>query len=328
MAVPAPASIEQDRPRPTFSSSAVVTLANVRKSYGGVDALANLTMEVHPGEIFGLIGPSGCGKTTLARLLVGRIAASAGQVRVWGRDPQAFRPRDRQEIGYTPQGFALYPTLSVEQNARFMASLYGLGWLKRRRRVRETLQFLEIWDARRRLARDVSGGMQRRLALACALVHSPRLLIVDEPTAGLDPILRAKVWGHLNALRDGGTTIIVTTQYVDEATYCGRVALLREGKLIALGTPDELRARAIGGEELVVEAPGLSRADIVALWDLDCVKRAQWDGGSQVRLLVESAGAATPLVAAALNARGTEVSSVLPHIATFDDIFVALLEQG
>jgi ABC-2 type transport system ATP-binding protein len=309
------------------SQSVAVRLEKASKKFGSVTALEDVSFEIRTGEIFGLIGPSGCGKTTVAKMLVGLMQPSEGRVLVRGVEPSNFGPGDRQQIGYTPQGFVLYPTLSVQENARFVAGLYGLGWFARRRRVRETLQFLELWPARGRLARDISGGMQRRLSLACALIHSPSLLVVDEPTAGLDPILRNKIWEHLQSLRDRGVTIVVTTQLIDEAAFCDRVALLRAGSLVAVGTPDELRDRALNGERLEIESTELSRADVVALWGVEGVRRVDWDGDHAVMLLVDDAATATPAVTQALADRGVEVDGVRPHPPTFDEVFVALLKR-
>src|SRR5690606_5464560 len=160
-------------------------------------------------SVYGLMGPSGCGKTTLVRMLVGLSLPTEGRIDVIERDPARFGTKDRARIGYVPQGFFLYPTLSVWGNALFVGGLYGLGWRKRRRRAREVLRFLELWDARKRLAREISGGMQRRLLLACALLHEPDLLVVDEPTAGLDPLIRSKIWEHLHELREQGVTIFM-----------------------------------------------------------------------------------------------------------------------
>src|SRR5919112_5440151 len=149
-----------------------------------------------------------------------------------------------------PQGLVLYGELSVRQNLNFVARLYSLRFLKRYRRVRETLKFVELWEHRRKRAANISGGMQRRLQLAAAIVHDPRLLFVDEPTANLDPILRRRFWEEFRRLREGGRTLFITTQYVGEAELCDRVGLLVDGSLLAVGSPEELRRRAFGGEPL------------------------------------------------------------------------------
>ena len=163
-----------------------------------------------------------------------------------GEDPRRFRRRTRERIGYMPQQFTLYPDLTARENVDFVASLFGILWRTRHRRTREVLQLVDLWDARGRRAGRLSGGMQRRLELACALVHDPDLLFLDEPTAGIDPILRVKIWEELHRLRDDGRTLLVTTQYVNEAEECDTVALISGGRLIALADPDEPAARGDG----------------------------------------------------------------------------------
>ena len=213
----------------------------------------------------------------------------------------------------------------MRENASFVASLFGVGFFQRRRRIRELLKFLELWEARDRLARDISGGMQRRLQLACALVHRPRLLFVDEPTSGLDPVLRQKIWEHLRTLRDQGTSIFVTTQYIDEAENCDQVAVMAEGQVIAVGTPDDLRARALGGEELDIEASVLRREDVVAIWQVPGVQAVHRYGPNVLRVTVDSVSTVLPAVTEALQARGTPLNAVHPYMPGFDEVVMKLV---
>jgi ABC-2 type transport system ATP-binding protein len=298
----------------------IVELTQASKSYGDAPAVDRLSMAIGAGQVFGLIGPSGCGKTTTIRMLLGVLKPSSGSVCVLGVDPVHFDTATREQIGYAPQGFFLYPTLTVYENVRFVASLYGMGWRRRRRRIREVLTFLELWDARRRLARQLSGGMQRRLELASALVHQPKLLFVDEPTGGLDPVLRGKIWQQLRALRDQGVTVFVTTQYIDEIEHCDNVAILDRGRLMAIGTPDGLRRKAMGGEMVEVEASDVSREAVTALRGLPDVKSIGWSDGG-LRVVVEDAAAATPLITETLQGRGEVVEAVRPVVPSFDDVF-------
>jgi ABC-2 type transport system ATP-binding protein len=305
----------------------VVEMTAVSKVYGDTAVLDDLTLRVAPGQIYGLIGPSGCGKTTAIRLLVGVLAPTSGDLRVLGVAPKAFTTRERGQIGYTPQGFYLYPTLTVIENARFVAGLYGVPWLRRRRRVRDVLTLLELWDARDRLARDISGGMQRRLALACALIHEPILFFVDEPTAGLDPMLREKIWEHLRRLRDQGRTIVVTTQYIDEAAYCDTVAIMSKGRLAAIGTPEELRRQALKGEVLEVETAGpLSREDVLALWQLDGVQSVDRQSARCLTLMVDDLTISAPAVTRVLGDREHDVEAIRPYVPTFDEVFLRIVE--
>lgn len=305
----------------------VVSLEGVSKSFGDHVVVDNISLEVQTGQIFGLIGPSGCGKTTLVKMLVGLVRPTSGTATVRGVEPARFTTRDRSQIGYTPQGFFLYPTLTVHENAKFVAALYGVGYFQRRRRVKEVLTFLEIWDARKRLAVNISGGMQRRLSLACALFHQPGVIFVDEPTSGLDPVLRAKVWQHLKELRNSGTTVFVTTQHIDEAEHCDRVGILNNGSIVALGAPEDIRREALGGEVIAVEGGEYTRADVVALWELPSVRKVDWDGRDKLRLMVDDAATATPAVTEVLHRRGTQFTALTPYLPSFDEVFIELVQR-
>jgi ABC-2 type transport system ATP-binding protein len=307
------------------ASAPVVAIKDVVKTFNHTPVIHDLNLTVNSRQIFGLIGPSGGGKSTIVRMLVGVYAPTSGTVSVMGAAPHDFTTAQRERIGYTPQGFFLYPSLTVKENASFVAGMFGIGPLKRRRRIRETLQFLEIWDARKRLAQDISGGMQRRLTLACALLHDPDLLIIDEPTAGLDPVLREKIWGLLRDLRDQGKTILVTTQYLDEAAYCDTVAVLNNGTIAAVGTPDALRRQAIGGELVIVEAERLTKDEVMALLRLPGVHKVEQTGPTALRALVDSAESAAPLITEALAAQGVDVTAVRPHVPTFDEVFMKIV---
>jgi ABC-2 type transport system ATP-binding protein len=239
------------------SAEPAVVARGVRRLYGE-HGVHDLDLEVPAGRIFALIGPSGSGKSTTVRMLLGLEAPDAGELRVLGADPASFSQQDRQRIGYMPQAMALYRDLSLRHNLQFVASLYGLPWRGRwarsdagkaaRVRVQDTLAFLGLTDQQHTRLADASGGEQRRLALAAALIHEPSLLVLDEPTAGIDPMLRREIWDRLGELRDQGVTIFVTTQYVEEAAHCDVVAILAGGELIVEDTPAGLRQRAFGDE--------------------------------------------------------------------------------
>jgi ABC-2 type transport system ATP-binding protein len=223
-----------------------VDLVDVSRRFGGTEVVRGLTFSVQRRAICGLLAPSGGGKTTTLRLIAGIYPPSSGTVRVLGDEPSRFNEDDRRRIGYMPQQFVLYPELTVRRNLEFMAGVYGLPRRGRSERINTLLTLVDLTDARDRRAGRLSGGMQRRLQLAAILLHDPTLLIIDEPTAGIDPLLRARFWEHFRGLRDEGRTLIVSTQYVTEAENCDQVVLLRAGEVVAAGTPDELRARAFG----------------------------------------------------------------------------------
>ena len=299
----------------------------LRKRFGDQLVLRDLTLQVDAGEIFGLIGPSGSGKSTAIQLCCGQLRPDGGQARVLGEDPLRFSTATRERLGYMPQGFVLFPDLTVEQNVAFAAGLYGLPAWRDRGRIRRTLELVELWEARKQAARTVSGGMRRRIALAATLVHDPAVLFVDEPTANLDPILRAKLWAHFRALCDAGRTLLVTTQYVDEAAYCDRVGLMHEGTLIAVGPPEALRRRAFGGDvvDIVVDRPAPQY--LRAVGRLAGVRGTETRPDEPLRVVVDDAERALPALLDALAASGAAIRSVAQYHPTFDEVFIRLIEQ-
>jgi ABC-2 type transport system ATP-binding protein len=306
----------------------VIEASSLSKEAKGTRILSAIDLKIAAGQVFGLVGPSGCGKTTLVRLLVGLLKPSAGEVRLFGRDPTRFGPRERERLGYMPQHPVLYPTLSLQQNAHFVAALYGVGWLQRRRRVRDLLKLVELYDARGRPAGRASGGMQRRLSLVCAVAHQPEVLFADEPTAGLDPLLREKLWGYLRSWRDRGLTIILTTQHLDEINYCDTVGLMRDGRLIAVDTPEGLRRRAAPRETVEIEVPDeAARRALAALRRVEGVHGAWWARSGVVAVQVDDGPATTPLITHALEAEGIPVAAVQQAPPTFDEVFKELVSR-
>ena len=312
-------------------SDALVSARGVTKRYGDRAAVADLSLDVAAGTIFGFIGPSGSGKTTTVRLLTGGTAPTSGEVRVLGRSPTSFSTAERTRIGYMPQLGVLYPSLSIQENLQFVASIYGMPLRRavRERRLSAALSLVELREDRRTLLRNASGGMQRRVALAAALLHEPELLFLDEPTAGIDPVLRRRFWDHFAELKGRGRTLLVTTQYVGEAAYCDLVAVLAEGRLLTVDTPEGLRRQAFGGELVDIVAAG--RIDDAAhdgLRALDGVLDVTRVGTDRraLRVLVPDAGTALPRLQRELDARGVPIESAEPHVPPFDDVFVALVE--
>jgi len=307
--------------------SAAVALERVSKGFGETKAVVDLSFTVGRGQIFGLIGPSGCGKTTTVRMVTGVHSPDKGRVVVLGREPRHFTAALRERIGYMPQHFVLYPELSVWENLDFAASCYGVGLRGRGQRLREMIDFVELGEARHTPAGQISGGMQRRLELACTLIHEPDLIVVDEPTAGIDPVLRQKFWQHFHDLRDRGRTLFVTTQYVTESEYCDVVAAMKGGRMVAMGAPDLVRQVAMGGEIIKVVAEGLTRERLAAIEAVEGVHAVTRVSPDEVSVTVEEAGAATPLIVAALQAAGATVVNVSEYRPNFDEVFVRLMEN-
>ncbi len=228
--------------------NAIVT-EGLHKRFGDLVAVERLDLTVPKGQIFGLLGANGSGKTTTIRMLTGLLPPTSGRAEVAGvdvvRDPEGVRRR----LGYMSQRFGLYDDLTVEENLRFYAGLYGLIGAEGRTRVEELLTTLDFLPRRRQLAGTLSGGWKQRLSLACATAHRPDVLFLDEPTAGVDPAARRNFWRIIRELAAGGTTILVTTHYMDEAERCERLAMLWRGRLVALGTPQEITAK-LGADSL------------------------------------------------------------------------------
>ncbi|WP_163099648.1 ABC transporter ATP-binding protein [Peribacillus alkalitolerans] len=223
-------------------SSSFINMSNVSKSYGKHAILSNITLGVERGEIFGLLGPSGAGKTTLVKMLVNLEKATSGEIFI---GPEKL-PSQRliHQIGYMAQSDALYPELTAYENMDFFSSLFGLKGKEKKRRIEEVLEIVNLQEHQKKSVSAFSGGMKRRLSLAASLIHKPALLILDEPTVGIDPVLRQSIWQQFHNLKEEGTTIIVTTHVMDEAEKCDRLGLLRDGNLIALGSPNELKQQA------------------------------------------------------------------------------------
>jgi ABC-2 type transport system ATP-binding protein len=224
-----------------------------------------------------------------------------------------------------PQSFVLYQDLTASENLSFIGSLFGMLWPRRRRRSRELLQMLDLWDARNRRAGQLSGGMQRRLALASALIHEPEIIFVDEPTAGIDPVLREKIWDEFRRLRDQGRTLFVTTQYVGESEYCDKVAILDHGRVVALDTPAGLRDKAFGGDmvEIRLDHP----IDGSILRDLTDVHNVRQEEPRRLVVTVEDAGTAIPRLIEAVNEGGNSVAATREYRPSFDEVFAELLER-
>jgi ABC-2 type transport system ATP-binding protein len=313
-------------PRETGPGTPAAELLAASRRFGDVVALDSVSLEVRPGSLVGVIGPSGAGKTTAVRLLTGGLRPTSGGARVLGEDPTRLRPETRERIGFMPQHVSLYEDLTVSENLDFVASLFGLQMFERRRRIKAVLDWLELSDARGRRASALSGGMQRRLQLGCALVHEPDLVFLDEPTAGIDPLLRQKIWAELRRRRDAGRTLMITTQYLPEAEECDDVAFIAEGRLIAFATPEELRRLAFGGELLEVETTGIMDADSLEQHPL--LHDVRQVGPRRLLVVTSDAASATRVVIAVVEAAGGAVASIGEARPSFDEVFARLVERA
>jgi ABC-2 type transport system ATP-binding protein len=233
-----------------MSNKVVVKISEVEVKYGKSTILNNINIDIKEGEIVGLLGPSGSGKTTLIKTLIGMKEVSMGNIQILGEDMPSLKVVDK--IGYMAQSDALYEDLSAIDNVLFFGELYGIKGKEAKKRAMDILTLVSLEKDYQKKVKNFSGGMKRRLSLAIALIHSPKLLILDEPTVGIDPVLRKKFWDEFEKIKNNGGTIIITTHVMDEAYKCDRLALIREGQVIGEGTPKEIISSS--GSETIEEA--------------------------------------------------------------------------
>ncbi len=217
-----------------------IKINNIKKNYGEVSALKGISLDVAPGEMFGLVGPDGAGKTTTIRLLCGLLTPSGGSAELFGFDLVKDKNKIQKHIGYLSQKFSLYGDLTIDENIEFFADLHGVKDYQARRN--ELLEFTRLTPFRNRLADNLSGGMKQKLALACTLIHKPKIIFLDEPTTGVDPVSRRDFWKILSNLQKDGVTIFMSTPYLDEAERCNRVALLNNGEVLSFDTPKNIKS--------------------------------------------------------------------------------------
>lgn len=296
----------------------------LRRTFGALVAVDGLDLDVAEGEIFGLVGPDGAGKTTTMRMLTGILAPSAGEARVAGCDVARQREPLKEHIGYMSQRFGLYPDLTVAENIDFYADIYTVPPAERAARTERLLAFSNLTPFKHRLAGNLSGGMKQKLGLACALIHTPRVLFLDEPTNGVDPVSRRDFWRILYQLVRDGVTIFVSTAYLDEAERCNRLALLHQGRLLGLGTPDEIKALMPGALlEFRTDAPRRT----AALLREQLRDASVGLFGDRVHVAARDPDAAAVRGRDLLVAAGVAVSSVRPIEPSLEDVFVAVLAQ-
>ncbi len=306
-----------------------VEVRDLVRRFGDFVAVDHLTFSIREGEIFGFLGPNGAGKSTTIRMLCGLLLPSDGAAQVAGLDATREAERLRRRIGYMPQLFSLYPDLTCHENLEFYAGLYGLPSAGRADRIAALSERLQIYPIRDQLTATLSTGWRQRVALACAIVHEPPILFLDEPTSGVDAATRQHFWDVIADLAADGTTVLVTTHSMEEAERCNRLVMIDRGRLIALDTPAALRAGLAGGlwqvdaEPLLPALAALSASDFTLDASLS---------GAQLRLRVTDGLADPPAaIAQVLRDAGTTVAHISPGAASLEDVFVALVgdhEQG
>ena len=299
-----------------------IDVNRLRKRYGSVEALKGVSFHIDRGEMFGLIGPDGAGKTTTIRLLCGLLHADEGEVRILGHDPVSSHRAITASVGYLSQRFSLYGDLSIDENIAFFAEIHGVADYQARRD--RLLDITQLTPFRHRLADRLSGGMKQKLALACTLVHEPEVIILDEPTTGVDPVSRREFWKLLSQFLDQGITILMSTPYLDEAERCHRIALLHEGAVLALDEPGRLRG-SLPGEwfEVVVDNPREAAARMTRL----AGGARPYVFGDRLHVWLDQprAGGARGQLDAALASIAAAPTMVRPITPSLEDVFIAKL---
>jgi ABC-2 type transport system ATP-binding protein len=305
--------------------AAAVELRELTKRFGNFTAVDGITLDVGEGEIFGFLGANGAGKSTTIRMLCGLLAPSGGTGRVLGIDVAADPEGVKRRIGYMSQRFSLYEDLSVVQNLRFFGGVYGLRGERARERERWALEMAQLAGQERRLTQELPGGWKQRLALACAVLHEPRVVFLDEPTSGVDPISRRRFWALIDEMASQGVTVFVTTHYLDEAEYCHRLALIHAGRLAALGTVGQLKEVFAGRAVLEVSAARLGEA-------LETIAEQPWAletsvFGTRIHVVVHDADEGRRQIVATLEREGNPALGIDRIIPSLEDVFIHHVEE-
>lgn len=294
------------------------------KRYAGIAAAEDISFSIEHGEIFGLVGPDGAGKTTVMRMLAGVMRPDSGAILIDGVDVIADPERAKRHLSYMPQRFGLYEDLTVDENIRFYADLFEIPRRAREERVAPLLAASNMADFRYRLAGQLSGGMKQKLGLICALIHTPKVLLLDEPTTGVDPVSRRDFWRILYSLRESGVTILISTAYLDEAERCTRLALLYRGRQKFCDTPGRLKERMPGALVTIASPQARAARDVIAPCDGVSGVLLVGDG---VHAVVDDDVRRIPELRSALEAAGISFTTIVRAEPSIEDLFVALLKD-
>ena len=304
---------------------AAIEVRNLAKRFGGVPAVGGLSLDCAKGEVFGFVGPDGAGKTTIMRLLAAVMAPDEGTITIEGVDVVANPELARAHISYMPQRFGLYEDLTVDENIEFFADLFGIDRRARDERAARLLEASGMTPFRKRRAGQLSGGMKQKLGLTCSLIHTPKVLLLDEPTAGVDPVSRRDFWRILYGLRGEGVAIVIATSYLDEAERCTRLGLLRSGRMLYCDTPKALKSLMPG--EIVAITTHAAREARPIVARLEGVLSATLVGDS-VRAVVDDAALRTGAIEGALAEAHLSIDEIERVAPSIEDLFVSLLTGG
>ncbi|MCB1112653.1 MAG: ABC transporter ATP-binding protein [Chlamydiia bacterium] len=305
----------------------IIETQHLTKAFGNVTAIDNLTFSVEEGEIFGLVGPDGAGKTTLTRMLTGILSPSAGEAWVAGYNIAKDAEAIKEKIGYMSQKFGLYEDLTVLENIAFFADIYGVRGKNRKDKIEELLHFSQLQEFHDRLAGNLSGGMKQKLALSCALIHTPKILFLDEPTNGVDPVSRRDFWRILYHLHREEVTIFLTTAYLEEAERCGHVAFAHKGKFLIEGTPKEVKQHLIGKVlEISCAKPRRAMLALQNTLGNDCVKL--FGNRIHVYLYTEQPKILVAKVEQILDSNEIREHHIILAEPTLEDVFMSLMRES
>lgn len=306
-------------------ASFAVEVEDLVKTFGTFVAVDHIHFQVERGEIFGFLGPNGAGKSTTIRMLCGLLMPTSGKGRVAGFDIMKEPEKIKQVIGYMSQKFSLYEDLTVNENLHFFGGIYGLSGSHQKEREETALEMAGLTELRDRITRTLAVGWKQRLALGCAILHEPSILFLDEPTSGVDPISRRNFWGLIQQMGEGGVTTFVTTHYMDEAEYCDRLALIYQGKIIALGTPSGLKLKTLSQGVMEVECDPL-------IHSLDILKKEPWVSeaaifGDSLHVITQEGADSENEITALFQRHGILLKKMEWIRPSLEDVFVSLIER-
>ena len=308
------------------SNDLVVIARGLTRQFGDFIAVDGIDFEVRQGEIFGFLGPNGAGKTTTIRMMLGLLKPTAGTVEVLGVRVSEHPGRIRPRIGYMAQRFSLYNDLTVLQNLRFYGRAYGLDNDLLRERIQDALHAAGLEGRERARTKDLSGGWRQRLALSASILHRPELVFLDEPTAGVDPVSRRAFWNLLYRLVADGVTVFVTTHYMDEAEHCHRLAFIQQGRLVAYGSPEEIKRDTMRGQVLEIDCTQPATA-IGILRQMEAFEEVALYG-AQIHVVAEDARSHIPRIARALANEGIQVQAVDVVAPSLEDVFISSVRNN
>jgi ABC-2 type transport system ATP-binding protein len=310
--------MNQDRPVEDIA----VNIEGLTRRFGDFIAVDDVNLSIEKGEIYGFLGPNGAGKSTTIRMLCGLLAPTQGNGTVGGYDVVSQSEQIKQHIGYMSQKFSLYNDLTIDENIDFFSGIYGVPKKKKMERKEWVLDMAGLMDRRGAITKDLPGGFKQRLALGCAILHEPPILFLDEPTSGVDPILRRRFWELINEMSKAGTTIFVTTHYMDEAEYCHRLGLIYRGRLIAQGKPSDLKSKYMTRDVLEIEVDMV--VDAMEVLEQNNIQAAIF--GSTLHVIVENDEIALPQMEKIFRESGIAARSIKKIVPSLEDVFVTLIE--